>query len=334
MVYKQTKVIRKKSQAPPIFIGPMMLHGDGKYSTYLNFFTTVNGALNGSELATGEIRINDGIITGSDEETAIVNAARTAFPHSNHLYCMLHCKDNVRHHLTVLGVPSAIRAKVLTLLFECDGISESANAEQQDDRTAALLQLIRQHNIDAVDYLQNRVLPKVYNNNRLKWEEQWLGQAQWTNNNCESMNHTLKVEVDWKPKRVTDLTDHLRSVVSQQYSELRRALAGLGDLQLKPEFGRHLTAQVRWNSMTEETKDKAFAKFMMDDGMPLFKYLIHSILNLLPCSSQCLTSVHITVHVCRCRKSKEDSHINRPRTNCHWQPTYCAEEGTEKTTRS
>ena len=67
---------------------------------------------------------------------------------------------------------------------------------------------------------------------------------------------------------MTDLIEHLRSVVRQQYSELRRSLAGLGDLQLTPSFaGRHLITQMRWNSMTDSAKDRAFAKFMADTGI-------------------------------------------------------------------
>jgi len=73
--------------------------------------------------------------------------------------------------------------------------------------------------------------------------------------------------VDWKPQRVTDLIEHLRSVVHQQYTELRRSLAGLGDLQLQPAFiSRHLTTQMLWNSMSASNKDKAFAKFVADTG--------------------------------------------------------------------
>ena len=39
MVYKNNKVVRKATQEAPIFIGPIMLHGDGKFGTYLQFFT-------------------------------------------------------------------------------------------------------------------------------------------------------------------------------------------------------------------------------------------------------------------------------------------------------
>jgi len=108
MVFKHRKVVRKSTQEPPLFVGPMMLHGDGKYSTYLNFFSTVNGALNGAGLSASEFRMTDNIVTGSDDENALVNAAVTAFPNCLQLYCMVHVKDNVRHKLTTIASQSII----------------------------------------------------------------------------------------------------------------------------------------------------------------------------------------------------------------------------------
>jgi len=83
-----------------------MLHADGKYATYLVFFSAVKGALNGSDFAAAKLRTNDCVVTGSDEETALVSTLRHAFPSSSQLYCMQQCKENVRHHLTSLGTPN------------------------------------------------------------------------------------------------------------------------------------------------------------------------------------------------------------------------------------
>jgi len=53
-VFKHKKVVRKSMQEPPVFVGPMLLHGDGKYATYLNFFSTVHGALNSAGVSASE----------------------------------------------------------------------------------------------------------------------------------------------------------------------------------------------------------------------------------------------------------------------------------------
>jgi len=241
-VFRHRKVVRKTTQEAPIFVGPMMLHGDGKFATYLHFFSTLLGALNGDAVDAAEFRIDESFVTGSDEETALVKALQSVFPQSWHVFCLVHCKDNVRHHMTAIGTAKSVREHVLSLLFGCSGVAESADEKQLDDRTAQVLQYVRQNNVDVVDYLQQRVLPKLSGNYRLRWEQPWLGRHQWTNNNCESANHVLKMQLDWKPARITDLVEHLRDVVRLQYNELRRALCGLVEFPLAPAF-THVSAR-------------------------------------------------------------------------------------------
>ena len=45
MVYRNRKLVRKCTQEPPIFIGPIMLHGDGRFATYHHFFSAVNSQI-------------------------------------------------------------------------------------------------------------------------------------------------------------------------------------------------------------------------------------------------------------------------------------------------
>lgn len=134
MVYKNKKVITKRTQEPPFFIRPIMLHGDGKYATYHHFFSAVNAALAGAVVESNKF-ICDGLMTGSDEELALVSAAKNAFPQAKQLYCMIHCKDNVRHYLSTIGVATAVRENVLARLFGCNGVSEAADADTMDDPT-------------------------------------------------------------------------------------------------------------------------------------------------------------------------------------------------------
>lgn len=139
--------------------------------------------------------MTDSVITGSDEETALVRALRRGFPNSKQLFCMLHCKDNVRHHLTAIGTAVNVREHILALVFGSSGVAEASSDDEMDDRTAQVMQYVRQQNVNVVDYLQNRIMPKIHNNCRLRWDEPWIGQQQWSNNNCESANHMLKMQV-------------------------------------------------------------------------------------------------------------------------------------------
>ena len=92
---------------------------------------------------------------GSDEEQALVTASKLAFPNSKHLYCMLHCKDNVRHHLTSIGVPTYVRESVLTKMFSCNGISEAGDEDTMTNRITELMQYVRYNNIDASSICRN-----------------------------------------------------------------------------------------------------------------------------------------------------------------------------------
>jgi len=58
----------------------------------------------------------------------------------------------------------------------------------------------------------------------------------------------------------------LADVVESQYSELRRSLAGLEELQPTAAFTCHQTSQMRWNATSESVKKKAFDKLMKDNG--------------------------------------------------------------------
>jgi len=57
-----------------------------------------------------------------------------------------------------------------------------------------LQSILQMNNADTMSYLQDHVLPKATVNNWLKWNEKWTGQQQW-NNNAESTNHLLKLQV-------------------------------------------------------------------------------------------------------------------------------------------
>jgi len=82
---------------------------------------------------------------------------------------MVHVKDSVRQHLTAIGTATGLLENVVSRLFGCSGIAELADASEEDDRTAELMQFVRQQNVDAIDYVQRCVLPTIKNNNQIKW---------------------------------------------------------------------------------------------------------------------------------------------------------------------
>jgi len=268
-VFRHRAVVRTRSQDAPIFLGPVMLHGDGQFKTYLRFFSHLYGELN-CDVGSTELQMSDSIMTGSDEEKSLVKALRAGMPSNQHLYCALHTRDNLRQQMTRLGVAQATRERIVALTFGSDGVSTAPDQASFDHRVSALMQFVRQATVPIVDYLQDRTLPKLQSNCTLLWQNAWLGQHAWNNNNSESMNNILKITVDWKPARVADLVDHLHDLVKLQYADLRRAVFGQGDYQLAPKFTQHYVPAARWHSMKDETRDRRFRQFMDDNGTVVY----------------------------------------------------------------
>jgi len=85
------------------------------------------------------------MIIGSDEEAAIVKATRVAFPDSKHLYCIIHCQDNVREHTIKTGAELKVCQEILRMLFGDIGVALSVDEFMFEDRRAVLIQHVNQY---------------------------------------------------------------------------------------------------------------------------------------------------------------------------------------------
>jgi len=77
-VFKHRAVLRRCTNDFPVFLGPMLLHGDGNYTTYRQFLSHVHDAL-ANDVSSTELCVEDSVLTGSDEEQAMVKALKYAF---------------------------------------------------------------------------------------------------------------------------------------------------------------------------------------------------------------------------------------------------------------
>jgi len=243
-VFKNLSVVCGNTQEAPIFLGPVMLHGDGHYSTYLRFLTDLRCALSTAVCST-ELRTCEGLVVASDEEKVLVKVIRDSFPSAGIVFCSLHIKDNLRQHMKKIGVAQEQREKVISLVFGSDGLTSAADETTFESRVCSLLSFVRQSNVDIVAYLQERIIPKLLNNFTVISGNKNIAKHAWNNNNCESVNNLLKRSIDWKPARVMDLVDHIHDIVKLQYSDLRRSLFGQGNYQLAASFSRHYTPYAR-----------------------------------------------------------------------------------------
>jgi len=65
-----------------------------------------------------------------------VRAVRDGLHVASHLFCSLHAKDNLLHHMTHYGVPQDVRKK--SLAIGTDGVSTAADSTAFDARVSTL----------------------------------------------------------------------------------------------------------------------------------------------------------------------------------------------------
>lgn len=181
------------------------------------------------------------------------------------MYCARHIYENVQRHLINKGVALKARQEVLRLLERCTDVSTDSTGVETDtvDR---LLEHVRIHHADHVDYFTHHVVQKLYNNIEVLDNNGWIARG-WKNNNAESYNHVLKNKTEWRQmKRVTDLVESVHTLVRLQLKDLKRALHGEGNFTVCGPFLRHRVTYQAWLAMTDERKSAAFKRFLADSG--------------------------------------------------------------------
>ena len=88
-------------------------------------------------------------------------------------------------------------------------------------------------------------------------------QFNWTNNGCESLNHCIKLAINWKPRRVYELVFILADLVQKQKEDMKASFTGLGDLRLMPHRHKECYRNAEtWEKMSPEEQEKVFEKLV------------------------------------------------------------------------
>ena len=91
-----------------------------------------------------------------------------------------------------------------------------------------MLRYIKENSLGAENYFVSTIIPLV---EEFVFRPRQTGldaEKLWTNNNSESANHILKIDLDWKPRSLCDLTQKIYETVEGQYGDIKRALYGEG----------------------------------------------------------------------------------------------------------
>ena len=122
VVYKCRAVVRNNTRTHLTFVGPMFLHWDWNYSTYVDFLTEPRTSLDGTVSST-EVRLSSSVVIGSDEEKGLMKALWDVFSKSTHLLCMKHLRDNITDYMrNKCGVQQSVRNRLVAKIFDDGGL--------------------------------------------------------------------------------------------------------------------------------------------------------------------------------------------------------------------
>ncbi|XP_052778803.1 uncharacterized protein LOC128216276 [Mya arenaria] len=250
--YKQLSVNRQKTDEPPIFVGPLFIHDSSDFETYVNFFDHIRNKLVNVSL--------DSLVIGTDDEKAMVKAITTSFPSSTHVLCTGHLRQNAKQRLVDDAVTLADRNYILNKIFGPDGIVSADDSICYDEKCDELGRHLATVSNKFHKYFVDRLEPILKTKVNHPVRHDLIG-ANWTNNNCESINHVLKQLIDWKSKSLTDLIDAIHRLVRGQFAELRSAIIGTGEFRLAPTHEKFKLTKTDWVTMTLEQRSRHFSKY-------------------------------------------------------------------------
>jgi hypothetical protein len=245
--FKHLAVTRINTGGNPLFFGPIMIHARSTFSTYCDYFSEIRIALG---------RCIGQPIIGSDDETAIKNAIASCFPEARSLSCIRHLKQNVSDYLSQkIGVKESDIKRIKADLFGPQGVESSENAAVFFLRTQEATRTVQRIAPAYVPHLQNRIIPLLRSNfDVVTGAAGFPNLRQWTNNNCESMNHVLKLAIQWKPQALVNLVQRIRKEIQSQYTEIEMAIVGQGNFRLCNEYKNFSTNEAAWLAKTSHER--------------------------------------------------------------------------------
>ena len=256
----------------PIILGPVLIHHTKTFRPF-------------HYLASTMIRLNPRMVHlrafGTDGESELIKAFHTCFPHAVHLRCVNHLRQNIKEKLHDLKIPQNVWKEFLSDIFgvqigthfEC-GLLDSRSESDFSAQLSTLRE--RWNNLErsckestsppefhawfltykARDFIEC-ALPEV----RTKAGINPL--QHFTTNTSESLNHIIKLEVEWKENKLPNLIDHLKNIVDRQKSELEKSIVGRGQWCFTEEYTHLIVSEASWSSqMSTEAKKRHISKVL------------------------------------------------------------------------
>ena len=249
-------VTRRETNDYPLFVGPILLHGNSSYKTHRTFYNEIAVALFDK---TGDV---GKLVIGTDDDKAARLAIKKSIPEATQVLCTRHLKKNTDQYMSEkVGLEKNLRQIILKKLFSENGLTSSEDETTFEIRVEEIKEYVEKKAPSFGEYLSNITIPRI-RDFVFKPAKSGCIPYNWTSNNVESINHVLKMAVDWKPQALVDLVSKLYDVVRDQYQDVKRALIGRGNFKLSPSFAHHRIDKAVWLSKTPSERESLFQKFL------------------------------------------------------------------------
>ena len=242
-VFPLRMLVSKQTGKSPAFLGPVLIHQSQKFSSYYYFASQIIGL---------KRQLKDVRAIGTDGESALYDAFKSAFPSAVHLRCFNHVKQNIENKLRSLNLPLHVMKEITRDIF---GLSlpterqlclvDSQNEIDFKEKLAALKPIWDQLEIqNRLCQKHKTVTPEFH-----RWFVQEKSQMMTKCMIREGMGRT-----DFKPHDIRPFVDKVFELVQAQESLLRKAVIRCDRWRFREEY-RHLEVdQDKWFTMGEKTK--------------------------------------------------------------------------------
>lgn len=267
--YRHLLSCSKRTNKPPVLLGPTMIHYRKNFSTY-KFFASCMIAQNRNLACLRAF--------GTDGEKPLIDAFLHEFKFAVHLTCFNHVRRNIKDKLREVGVGDELQMEILNDIFGRKigstlviGLVDSVNRYSFDENLGTLItkwkrnevagddgpvsQFCSWFRVNKEDVIRDTMLLPVR-------EEAGLGSPPepFYTNSSECINNVLKVKVNYKRTELTVFVDKLHQLVQDQQREVEKALVGCGKYYLQSQYSELEIEQSKWYSMNKEQRKRWLKK--------------------------------------------------------------------------
>jgi hypothetical protein len=272
----------KDNQKHVLVPGPFLLHATREESDYAFLGQKLSESLGNKTIKAWS----------TDGEAALIKGLKSTPSFqtpSIHLRCIGHEQDNCKEKLKKIGVSSHGRRKILNSIF---GSEIDSNGERT--RKEGLIDCNSAEEFDSILSTFQTDWDSIEKNDTGKNPQFWfwfrkyksqevketmlkpvriaagLGNppATYRTNDNECFNSVLKRDLQWEKKSWDEMATELRTSVERTYREMQKAVYGMGEYRLAPEFNHLAIRSDVWIQKTKEQRqihlNKVFKQKVQD----------------------------------------------------------------------